>query len=227
MPKNNAERLGGSLLIGYGLLSLVAIAHHPQVSAKLDDATTFARIAALSKTDEIMHGTMIALLLLLAFGLIVLARSRGLERPAVTGALLCSVLGIAAPIAAGTIDGFWLPWYAARMAGADPAHVAIGMQLVTAASIMIQVASKIGFVGIAMAIVLFSIDLFDGDRYHTLLGAYGVLAGASVIALLATFATRLTPQTLLAPMSLQTIWFVIVGTLLARGRVDPKTAFFS
>ena len=51
MPKNNAERLGGSLLIGYGLLSLVAIAHHPQVSAKLDDATTFARIAATLMID--------------------------------------------------------------------------------------------------------------------------------------------------------------------------------
>jgi hypothetical protein len=217
--KNNSERLGGSFLIGYALFSLVAIAHHPQVSAKLDDATTFARITALSKTDEIMHGIMIALLLLLAFGLIVLARSRGLERSAITGALLCGVVGTAAAAVAGTTDGFWLPWYAGRMAGADPTHLAIGVQLVTAASIMIQVASKIGLVGIATAIVLFSVDFFDDDRNHGLLGGYGVFAGIGVIVLLATFASRLTPHTLLAPMLIQTIWLVIVGALLARGQM--------
>jgi hypothetical protein len=214
-----SERLGGSFVIGYALLSLVAIAHHPQLSMRTVDAAMFSKLVALSTVDEFMHGTMIALLLLLAFGFIILGRARGFDKPAIISALLCAALGIAAPIAAGTIDGFWLPWFGSHMATSDPSQLAIGAQLLAAAGIMIQVASKIGFVGIALAVALFSLDFFDGDRSHLLLGAYGLAAGIGVIVMLATVSSRLTPHTLLAPMFLQTICFLVTGTLLARGQL--------
>src|SRR5580698_7697557 len=99
MPKSLVpERLGGAFLIVYALLSLVAIAHHPQVTVKTATVAIFAEIAALAGPDEFMHGTMIVLLLLLAFGFFVLSRVRGSGGPAVIAASLCAAVGVVASI---------------------------------------------------------------------------------------------------------------------------------
>jgi hypothetical protein len=136
----------------------------------------------------------------------------------VIAASLCVAVGVAAPIAAALIDGFWTPWFAAR-AAQEPNQVAIGTQLLVGASIVIQVATKLGFVAIGMAIAMYSLD-FILERCAMLLGIYGVVATAAVIILLSTVAIRLTPQTLLLPMALQTIWLVAAGALLANGKLS-------
>src|SRR5580698_3271739 len=221
MPKSLVpERLGGAFLIVYALLSLIAIAHHPQVTVKTATQAIFEQIAALAGPDEFMHGTMIVLLLLLAFGFVVLSRARGAGRPAVIAASLCVAVGVAAPIAAALVDGFWTPWFAAR-AAEEPNQVAIGTQLLVGAGIFIQVATKLVFVAIGMAIAMYSRDLIL-ERRAMILGIYGMVAAAAVIIMLSTFAIRLTPQTLLLPMALQTIWLVIAGALLANGKLTDR-----
>jgi hypothetical protein len=212
-----SERLGGAFFIVYAVLSLVAIAHHPQVTVKTATVAIFAEIAALAGPDEFMHGTMIVLLLLLAFGFFVLSRVRGSGSPAVIAASLCAAVGVAAPIAAAVIDGFWIPWFGAH-AATEPNQVAIGTELLVGASIFIQVATKLGFVGIAIAIAMYSLD-FILERRAMLLGAYGLAAGLAVIIMLSTVAVQLSPKTLLFPMALQTVWLVITGSFLTKGQL--------
>jgi hypothetical protein len=211
-----SERFGGAFLITYAVLSLVAIAHHPQVTVKTATVAIFAEIAALAGPDEFMHGTMIVLLLLLAFGFFVLSRVRGFDHPAVIAASLCAAVGVAGPIAAAIIDGFWIPWFGAH-AASEPNQVAIGTELLVGASIFIQVATKLGFVGIGTAIAMYSLD-FILERRAMLLGAYGLAAALAVIIMLSTVAVQLTPRTLLFPMALQTIWLVVTGAFLAKGQ---------
>jgi hypothetical protein len=207
-------------MVAYALLSLVAIAHHPQVTTTVTDPAIFGKLAALGRPDEVMHGTMVGLLMLLGFSFVALSCARGFGRPAIIAASICAAVGIAFPIAAAAIDGFWIPWFASHVPP-EPAQRAIGAQLIVAASIFVQIASKFGFVGIGSAVALYSLD-FVLSRRSMLLGSYGFVAGIGVIVMLATISSRLTPHTLVYPMALQTIWIVTAGALLAHGQLTQS-----
>ena len=97
----SADRIAGAALIAAAASSVLAMAHHP----------TSAHGGALG---AIVHGVMIVLLAVTAFGFAHFAIRRGLGRPAMLAGLVAYGLCGFGHVGAATIGGFVVPALAAR-----------------------------------------------------------------------------------------------------------------
>ncbi len=100
-----AGRAGGMALIIAAIGTVAMMAHHPSGPHS-------------GLLGGIVHGAMIALLLLMTWGFLQFALVRGIRRPLVNGGLLAYGVSLFGHIGAATIKGFVVPALAARGHGA-------------------------------------------------------------------------------------------------------------
>jgi hypothetical protein len=160
-----AELLAGAALAGSAALSVVVMAHHPTGTAA---AATLGRV---------VHGAMMALVLIMAAGFFRFAASRGLERFTVALALALYLAATIANLLAASINGFVVPALLER--NAYEANAALLWTLN-------QTFAKAAVFAISGAFFLWGADLIGrGAGTVRLLGAAGMLAGVFPAALLA------------------------------------------
>ena len=97
----NADRIAGGALILGALLSVFAMAHHP-------------RACRSGGLVGIVHGAMIVLMSVTAFGFAHFALRRGVARPAILAGLIAYFIGVVADLGAATTNGFVVPALAAH-----------------------------------------------------------------------------------------------------------------
>jgi hypothetical protein len=197
------------------LLTVVAIAHHP-VGAGVSSADVLASLVRSASMDRLVHGVILAVLLLSVFGFCVFAMRRGLQRPAVLGGLIAFVAGCAALAQAAVIDGFLVPAVAEH---ARPDAAAAALLMLRTPALAIQSFTFVGIVAVSAAIALWSIDLFRSGGAARAAGVAGALAALAMLWTMALHVNRLNPHTLGVIVAAQAIWYVIVGALLIRGRI--------
>src|SRR5215207_3767478 len=92
----NTDRVAGAVLLLAAAGAVLAMFHHPSSRHS-------------GGLGGIVHGAMIGLLMLLAWGFLHFALRRGAWRPLMLGGLLAYAVSLFAHIGAATINGFVVP----------------------------------------------------------------------------------------------------------------------
>jgi len=210
-------RAAGVAIAFCALVTIVAISHHPTVSARAP-AEALTQMVNVAGTDRIVHGTLIAIMAILLYSFAIFSLRRGLHRQTSVAALIAYAAGIAAVIGAALIDGFLTPAIAERYAGAAPDAIKAAVPALVAGALMIQILTKFGFVAMSVAVAFWSADLVATPGVLRATGIMGFASGIVAIGVLA-FAGRLDPHSLSAIVIVQAIWYVAVAVLLVRRQV--------
>src|SRR3954468_3744120 len=197
-----ADRIAGGALILGAMLSVLAMAHHPE---HVDP----------NGLVGLVHGAMIVLLTVTAFGFAHFALRRGLARPAILAGLVCYAISVVAHIGAGTINGFVVPALALRgaaLAGRDVFLLAWEAN---------QALAKLGVLMTGAAFAFWSLDFLRRSGLEPkAIGALGLAAGLAPAVLLATAALDMHVAGAFLAYAAFAAWGVIVGVHLLRGGLD-------
>lgn len=200
----NADRIAGAALIATAASIVLAMAHHP----------TDVHSGSLG---QIVHGAMIVLIAVTAFGFAHFAIRRGLGRPAVLAGLVAYGLCLFGHVGAATINGFIVPAVAAR------GHDAVGHDILHFAWAANQALAGLGVYANAAAFLLWSWDFLRRPGVETrLIGIAGLAAGAVPAILLATGLIRMDLPGALTAYTAFAAWAALVGVHLLRGRLDAE-----
>src|SRR5579863_2838517 len=188
------------------LVLTVAIAQHP-VAHGATAALRIASVAQQSSADELVHGAIMAILLVLAASMGYYSMQRDITKPAVLSACVAYGLATVMGFIAGAFDGFVLPGLLGRCPGESANCLGQTEQLLGFASVCVQVFSRISLLLMVAATALWSTELLL-DPTARLRGAVGILLVFVQIWLLSGIAYGLTPHTLLVVMVGQIIWYL-------------------
>ncbi len=214
VPAAPRGTIAGIVLVSCGALAVFAMAHHPSVVARTP-AEAIREIGRIGSVNEVVHGAMIGIVAALLFGLTIFSMRRGLRGEAVLGGLIAQTIGTAAMIVAASISGFLVPGIAARYATASPQGLQFAVQVISICAEIVQLFSKVGVIGMTLAIALWSVDLVRAPGFVRMTGILGFAAAALAVAILLSGA-HLTPQTLGIIVLAQALWYAAVGALLLR-----------
>lgn len=197
-----ADRIAGGALILGALLTVFTMAHHP---SQVDP----------NGLGGIVHGAMIVLMSVTAFGFAHFALRRGVGRPAILAGLIAYLISLVVHIGAGTINGFIVPALARH--GADLS----GRDVFLLAWEANQALAGLGVFATAAAFAFWSLDFLRRPGFEPrAIGALGLAAGLVPAALLATGAINMHVAGAFAVYAAFAAWGVIVGVHLFRGGLD-------
>jgi hypothetical protein len=200
----SADRIAGGALIAGSLLSVFVMAHHP-------DHVDPNGIVGL------VHGAMIALMSITAFGFAHFALRRGVARPAILAGLIAYFIGLVADLGAGTTNGFIVPALAGHGTALSSRDV------FTLAWEANQALARLGVFATAAAFTFWSIDFLRRPGLEPkAIGGLGLLAGLVPASLLATGATDMHVAGAFAAYAAFALWGAIVGLHLVRRRLDDQ-----
>ena len=200
----DGSRIAGVVMIAASLGVVVAMGHHPSG-------------AHGGPLGWIVHGGMIALLSLLAWGFLMFCVERGAARPLIVAGMIAYSVSLFAHIGAATINGFVVP------ALGNPAAPPVSHDLFRLAWHANQALAKLGVYMTGAAYVLWSIDLLrDPSRPARLTGALGLVAGAVPAVLLAIGALQMDVAGAFAIYAAHVAWSALVGLMMWRGLLQPS-----
>lgn len=193
----NNDRIAGAALILASGATVLMMAHHP----------SSAHDAALGR---FVHGALIGLIGVVAFGLTHMALRRGLDRPAVLAGLIAYGVGAGATIGAATINGFVVTALAARgVADRD---------LFLFAWEANQALARLGVVAMGAGFLLWSLGwVRHGGWAVRGLGVLGIAAGVVPIVLLGTGIMGMNLAGAMLIYALESAWIALVGFYLWSG----------
>jgi hypothetical protein len=199
----SADRIAGGALIAGSLLSVFVMAHHP-------DHVDPNGIVGL------VHGAMIALMSITAFGFAHFALRRGVARPAILAGLIAYFIGLVADLGAGTTNGFIVPALAGHGTALSSRDV------FTLAWEANQALARLGVFATAAAFTFWSIDFLRRPGLEPkAIGGLGLLAGLVPAGLLATGMTDMHLAGAFAAYAAFALWGVVVGVHMFRRGLEP------
>ena len=203
-PAGSGDRVAGAALLSAAAASVLAMAHHP----------TSAHSGALG---PLVHGAMIVLIALMAFGFAHFSIRRGLGRPEILAGLVAFGVALFGHVGAATINGFVVPALASRVHGA-PGHdvFLIAWQLN-------QALARLGVFAAGAAYLLWSVDFLRRPGAEPrLIGLAGLLAGGVPAVLLALGAVRMDVAGAVTVYTAHAAWAALVGFHLIRGKLEAE-----
>jgi hypothetical protein len=204
--QGGADRIAGGALIAGSLLSVLAMAHHP------DHVDPGGLVG-------IVHGTMIVLMSVIAFGFAHFALRRGLGRPAILAGLVAYLIGLVADLGAGTTNGFIVPALATHGAALS------GRDVFLLAWEANQALAKLGVFTTAAAFTFWSIDFLRRPGLEPkAIGGLGLVAGLGPATLLGSGATDMHVGGAFIAYASFAVWGVLVGLHLVRGRLEAASS---
>ena len=220
----NKLRLAAFAIVCMAVCILVALFHHPVVQGAANAQEVQAQMARLGRADNLVHGALTVMLVVLASALAVFDNLLAGLRPIPSGARIAYFLGCVLLGVAMLFDGFVLPALATRFAFLKPADVHLLALIIGTIGIVVQEFSKAGLVCLCAAVLLWSYaaaaarPALPGWRW---LAALGVPAGLLPAAWILFGDLMLTPHSLMAIFGAHTAWYLAVAASLYRaGRGD-------
>ena len=194
-------RIGGAALIAAGAGIVFAMAHHP---------TGTHGTGALG---PVVHGAMIVLLWLTAFGFAIFCMLRGPGRPLVLAGAISYAVAFFGHLGAGTINGFVVPALAAH-SGSLASHDVF--RLAWEAN---QALATLGVIAASVAFLFWSADLLRSDgREAKAVGALGIIAGAVPIGLLLGGLISMNVPGAMIVYAIQAAWGACLALQMVRRR---------
>ncbi|MEM7706654.1 MAG: hypothetical protein AAF358_13930 [Pseudomonadota bacterium] len=191
----------GYLLVGAALGTVFFMTHHP------------TSVAGMTGIAGMVHGVMLLMVVALATGLVHFASGLGLSHLPVLTGLICYLAAAIANSLAAVVNGFVFPSLAAR--GEDE----IGHDIFDFAWDLNQALAKLAVYAIALAYMLWSIQLLRKVPRQPWLAGLGLLASVVPVGVLAAGGNAMDVSTALVIYSIQVCWAACVGvTMIRRGR---------
>lgn len=193
---NTGDRLAGGVLAAASVLSIVVMAHHPSGPGH-------------SGLNQLVHGGMMALVLLIFSGYARHAMLRGLGRFSILAALIVYGAGVGANLLAATINGFAAP--AAFEEGVSRDVLRLYWELN-------QALAYGGVYATSLAFAIWSFGLLHERGLRRFIGVLGLVAGAVPVGLLASGVVTMNVAGAFVIYALHAFFGVIVGADLMRTR---------
>jgi hypothetical protein len=213
--------LPGIILLAASLLEILAMAHHPTVATP-DISKALQSIAELSKAAGIVHGVLLALMLLVVYGLSEFALRRGLTRPLIRAGAIAYGAGVIAMQGAALVSGFVVPDLASLMPHSNPVDLQIDAQLLTLCRVLNHSSANFGAVAMCTGIGLWSWDLLFGPAPRRWAGALGLAVGSLPALALIAGVIHLDVHGMSAVVLAQALWYVAIAVLLMRDSTAPS-----
>jgi hypothetical protein len=173
-------------------------------------------IVALAPMDHFMHGSVIAIMGALLFGLCIYSLRRGLQNQTAVGGFIAYALGVGALIGAALIDGFLMPAIASHYVASSVDEIRSVVRLLIFGAIAIQILTKFGLIAMSAGVLTWSIGLLRGPAVLFGTGLIGILSSIAVVLVFVTGGPRITPHVLVVIVVVQAVWYLAVGSLLVR-----------
>jgi uncharacterized membrane protein len=216
---DRTRRIAAVAIAATALLVMVALFHHPVASHHEQARDTHAQIAQLASADNLVHGALTAMLVVLAGALAVFGAALGARRPALSAALGAYGLGCGLLGVAMLFDGFVIPRLAAQFVSGDVAAADTGLLIMGATGVIIQVFSKAGLLVQCVAMLTWSYaaatstQTLPGARWFAGVGALAALLPAAAILWSDLTLTR---QSLMVIFAAHAVWYFAAAWLLYR-----------
>jgi hypothetical protein len=205
------SRLSGGTLIAASLLEIVAMAHHPTIDTS-SIAEAVQQIAQRRELAGIVHGVLIALMLVVVYGLSEFALRRGAARPAIRAGLIAYGCGVLVMVGAAMVSGFIVPGLMALTPHASATDLAINAQLLMLCRVLNQTCANVGAMAMSAGIAFWSVDLWRRESgWRRALGLVGFAVGALPAAALILGALHLNVQGMREVVLLQSVWLCGIG----------------
>ncbi len=199
---DESEKATGVMMIVAAAAVVFAMAHHPTGP----DAGVMA---------EIVHGTMIVLLVVLLTGFIRFSQLRGLKRVVILLGLVSFGLSFIANVGAATINGFVV----GALANAD---AAVSHEILLLCWEANQALARLGVASTGAALVFWSCDLLrQSDGGNRMAGVLGMVAGLAPLAWFFAVSPEMNVHVALVIYVAHALWMGLIGVQLFRGRICP------
>jgi hypothetical protein len=222
MDQEIRSRLAGGTLIVSALLEVVAMGHHPTVTTP-DILEAVRQIARSSALAGVVHGVLMALMLVIVYGLSEFVLRRGATRPAIRAGIIAYLAGVIVMLGAAMVSGFIVPGLMALTAHNSPTDLSVNVQLLVLCRVLNQSCANFGSVAMSAGIAFWSIDLLRRDAgWRRGIGVAGIVIGVLPAAALILGALHLNVQGMSAVVMLQSLWCCGIGVVFVR---DPSGAW--
>jgi len=214
----NGIAVSGLVLLVATLLEVVAMAHHPTV-ATVDIAHAVRGIGDLSPLSGVVHGVLMALMLLSFFCLSTFAMRRGSTRALVRAGAIAYGSGTLVMFGAALVSGFVIGDVVTLTPHDTAVDLQINRQLLTLCGVRNQACARFAVVAMSAGIGLWSIDLLRDRGAARAIGILGCLVICVSIAALMSGWLRLDVAGMWTIVRLQGAWNqAIAASLLRDGR---------
>lgn len=207
---------GWSLVVGTAL-SVFAMAHHPSAGAT-GTAARLAEMAREATLSGVVHGGLIALMVLVLFGLVGLAGALGFGLGRVRAGLIAYSVGVVCMIGAALVSGFIVPGLATSYTGSAEAIEG----LVPVFSLCFranQALAQVGVVAQSVGLFFWSLVLLERPSWVRGVGLLGLAVGVLPILGLLSGRLHLDVHGMLAVVVAQALWTMGTGIwLILEGR---------
>ena len=211
-------KFAGYAIAACAVLTTLMIVMHPQARHRhMSDVV--AEIGRLAPMLAFVHGTVLAFVIVLLYGMCVYSLRRGLRRELVLGALVVYAAGTGVMVLAALIDGFLISALARTYVAASPEVLRDGASILGACGATIQVLSKFGVVALSAAIALWSADLVREEGRLRVAAIIGFAAALISVTVLFAEGRFIVPLTLSIIVIAQGIWYIAIASLLVQRRV--------
>ena len=166
----------GIVLLVASLLEVLGMLHHPSVQTS-DISQAVEQIARFSRLSAIVHGVLIALMLLIAYGLVDFAFRRGLPRPLIRAGGIAYGCGVLVMVGAALVSGFIIPGVASLTPHATAVDLQINLQILLLCRVLNQSCANFAVVAMSVGIVCWSLDLCRNSGSLRAVGVFGCLVG--------------------------------------------------
>ena len=214
----NIHTCAASAIGGGSILSVALMSHHPSVDAH-DTSGFIAGVAHELPLNGFVHGGMIGMALVIAFGFYGFATILGPGMAWVRAGVVCYAVGTVAMIGAALTNGFVIPSFSARFVGES-------QEAIDAMSPSLILASEAGFTCARLGVVLtssaflaWSLALLPRRGLAAVTGAVGLLVGGASLVGLATGHLEMTVHGFSAFVVSQTVWSVLVSVVLLQRKL--------
>jgi hypothetical protein len=177
------------------------------------------KTAQMAVENAVIHGMLIGVLGLLVAGFSCLASRLGENSFLARSGLVAYGAGAIAMAAAGLVSGFLVPEFVSRYHDRPHEELETVRHILGLCRSTNQVCSRVGVLGAAIAILLWSLLLCRDSGFSFTVGALGVVIGATLTLGLLFGYLPMNIHGMLAFLLAQTVWNLGVAVLLFRNRI--------
>ena len=202
------DKKGGIALIAASLAGILTMSLHPTVR----DLSAPDKLAPMALLLVAVHALAVASMPVLFLGALALSRRLASPDRLALAALVVYGFALAAVLVAAVVDGFVVPSLAREIMTAPPPATE-EWRIAHYNGLLNQSFARVFLVASSTSIVLWSVSILRSRTLAPSVAIYGLLVGPAVIAAVVS-GLRLDPHGAGSLILAQSLWFIVVGTLL-------------
>ena len=205
----------GIILLVASLLEGLGMLHHPSVQTS-DTAQVLEQIARFGTLSAVVHGALITLMLVVAYGFVDFAVRRGLHRPLIRAGAIAYGCGVLVMVGAGLVSGYIVTGLASVMPHTTAVDLQINRQMLLLCRVLNQSCADFGVVAMSAGIVFWSLDLCGEKGSRRAVGLMGCLVGLLPALALMLGQIQLDVHGMTEVVVVQGVWNIAVAALMLR-----------